>query len=157
MSELVSDGQWHSILLEVNSTSLRLTLDREHPAFTTLTEPCRMMRTHGALLFASAAQESAQEVQQQPRNFVGCLEGLELNGEPIRTGDAGEWAGPGSRRVFGVYQCCSRTGACDGNPCQNRGVCEEDISGGEFFKVSVLNSVGNNKVQKECVEGIYSL
>uniref|UniRef100_A0A3Q3VQC2 Uncharacterized protein n=1 Tax=Mola mola TaxID=94237 RepID=A0A3Q3VQC2_MOLML len=130
-SELVSDGQWHSVLLEVNSTSLRLTLDRQHPAFTTLTEPCRMMCTHGALLFASSAQESAREVQQQPRNFAGCLEGLDLNGEPIRTGDAGEWAGSGSRRVFGVYQCCSRAGACDDNPCQNGGVCEEDASGGE--------------------------
>lgn len=130
-SDPVSDGKWHNVLLEVDSTALRLTLDRQHPAFTTLTEPCRMMRAHGALLFSSLAQDSAQEVQQRPYNFIGCLEGLELNGEPIRVGDTAEWAGLGSRRVFGVYQCCSKAGACVNNPCQNKGVCEEDASGGE--------------------------
>lgn len=90
-----------------------------------------MMRAHGTLIFASAAQGSATEVQRHPRNFTGCLKGLELNGEPISVGDVAEWAGPGSRRVFGVYQCCSRAGACDNNPCQNGWVCEEDANGGE--------------------------
>lgn len=130
-SDPVSDGQWHSVMLEVNSTALRLTLDQQHPAFKTLSEPCRMMRSHGALLFGSFARNSAPEIHQHPENFIGCLGGLELNGEPIRAGDTAEWAGPGSRRVFGVYQCCSRTAACDNNPCQNAGVCEEDASGGE--------------------------
>ncbi|XP_042348803.1 protocadherin Fat 2 [Plectropomus leopardus] len=124
-SDIVSDGRWHGVLLEVNSSGVRLTLDQHHPAVAPLSEPCRMLRSHGALLFASLAQD----VQQHPRNFIGCLEGLELNGEPIRVGDAAEWAGPGSRRVFGVYQCCSRAGACDSNPCENGGVCEEDASG----------------------------
>lgn len=130
-SDPVSDGQWHSILLEVNSTAMRLTLDQQHPASASLSEPCRMMRAHGALLFALFARDSSPESQRHPRNFIGCLEGLELNGEPIRVGDVAEWAGPGSRRVFGVYQCCSRPGACDRNPCQNGGICEEDGSGGE--------------------------
>ncbi|XP_069388159.1 protocadherin Fat 2 [Paralichthys olivaceus] len=125
----VSDGRWHSVLLEVNSTALRLTLDQQHPTSTALTEPCRMMRSHGALLFASPAQGSPLEVQGHLPNFNGCLEGLELNGEPIRVGDASEWTGSGRRRVFGVYQCCSRAGACDNNPCQNGGVCEEDATG----------------------------
>ncbi|KAE8286342.1 Protocadherin Fat 2 FAT tumor suppressor-like protein 2 Precursor [Larimichthys crocea] len=124
-SDPVSDGQWHSVLLEVNSTTMRLTLDQHHPAFTSLSEPCRLMRSHGALLFAS----SSPEVHQRPRNFIGCLEALELNGEQIRVGDTSEWAGPGSRRVFGVYQCCGKAGACENNPCQNGGVCEEETSG----------------------------
>uniref|UniRef100_A0A665V628 FAT atypical cadherin 2 n=1 Tax=Echeneis naucrates TaxID=173247 RepID=A0A665V628_ECHNA len=128
-SDPVSDGRWHGVLLEVNSTTLRLTLDQKHPTSVTLTEPCRMMRSHGALLFASLAQDSAPEVHGQPSNFIGCLEGLEFNGEPIRVGDTTEWTGSGSRRVFGVYQCCSRTGSCDSNPCQNGGVCEEDAAG----------------------------
>lgn len=132
-SEPVSDGQWHRVLLEVNSSALRLTLDRQHSASVTLTEPCRMLRSHGALLFASAS--TPEEPQHLP-SFIGCLEGLVFNGEPIRVGDVGAWAGPGKRRVFGVYRCCSRAGACDRNPCQNGGVCEEDTSGGEDFSVS---------------------
>ncbi|KAM3612815.1 uncharacterized protein V6R79_015103 [Siganus canaliculatus] len=125
-SDPVSDGRWHSVLLEVNSSTLRLTLDQNHPAAAALTEPCRMMRSHGALLFASVAQDAAR---QHPQNFIGCLEGLELSGEPIRAGDAAEWAGPGSRRVFGVYQCCGRERACESAPCQNGGTCQEDASG----------------------------
>ncbi|XP_049898482.1 protocadherin Fat 2 [Epinephelus moara] len=128
-SDLVSDGRWHNVLLEVNSSALRLTLDQQHPASVPLSQPCRMLRSHGALLFASLTQDSAPDVRQHPHNFIGCLEGLELNREPIRVGDVAEWAGPGSRRVFGVYQCCSRAGACDTNPCENNGVCEEDASG----------------------------
>ncbi|KAM9850314.1 protocadherin Fat 2 [Aulostomus maculatus] len=128
-SDSVSDGRWHSILLEVTPTSLSLTLDQHHPASTTLSEPCRMMRPHGALLFASIAQDSTQDSNGHPPNFIGCLEHLELNKEPIRVGDTAEWTGPGSRRVFGVYQCCTRVGPCDDNPCQNGGACEEDASG----------------------------
>ncbi|KAG7234873.1 hypothetical protein INR49_003683 [Caranx melampygus] len=137
-SDPVSDGRWHSVLLEVNSTTLRLTLDEQHPTSTTLTEPCRMMRSHGALLFASLSRGSAPTGHGQPRNFVGCLERLELNGEPIRVGDTAEWTGPGHRRAFGVYQCCSRAGACDNNPCQNGGVCEEDAVGEPRCRCSAL-------------------
>ncbi|KAM4555445.1 protocadherin Fat 2 isoform 1-T1 [Odontesthes bonariensis] len=128
-SDPVSDGRWHGVLLEVTYTFLRLTLDGHHPASVTLTEPCRMLRFHGALLFASLSQDSAQEVGQNPRDFSGCLEGLQLNGEPIAAGDAAEWTGPGSRRVFGVFQCCSSAGACDHQPCENGGSCQEDAAG----------------------------
>uniref|UniRef100_A0A3P8RV15 FAT atypical cadherin 2 n=1 Tax=Amphiprion percula TaxID=161767 RepID=A0A3P8RV15_AMPPE len=128
-SEPVSNGHWHHVLLEVNSTSLRLILDQQHSASIALTEPCQMMRSHGALLFASLAHDPTSEAQQNLQNFTGCLEGLQLNGEPIRVGDTADWMGSGSRRVFGVYQCCSRTGACDSNPCQNGGFCEEDVTG----------------------------
>ncbi|XP_068596339.1 protocadherin Fat 2 [Brachionichthys hirsutus] len=124
-SDLVSDGQWHSILLDVNSTTLKLTLDRQPPASAALTEPCRMMRSHGAIRFASS--DSAPEVHR--KNFIGCLKDLEFNGEPIRVGDVSDWTGPGSRRVFGVYQCCSSAATCGGNTCQNGGVCKEDANG----------------------------
>ncbi|XP_041845892.1 protocadherin Fat 2 [Melanotaenia boesemani] len=125
-SDPVSDGQWHNVLLEVNYTSMRLSLDQQHPASMILTEPCRLMHSHGALLFASLSRDSTQDVSHHPRSFIGCLEGLKLNGEPIVAGDTAEWTGSGSRRVFGVYQCCSGDGACDNNPCQNGGVCKED-------------------------------
>ncbi|XP_026213258.1 protocadherin Fat 2 isoform X2 [Anabas testudineus] len=133
-SDPVSNGQWHSVLLEVNSTALRLTLDQQHPALTTLNEPCRMMRSHGALLFASVTHGSAEGL----RNFTGCLDNLELNGQPIRVGDTAEWSGPGNRRVFGVYQCCSKAGACDANPCLNSGICEEDGTGEPRCRCAVL-------------------
>lgn len=127
-SRPVSDGRWHSVLLEVNSSRLRLTLDQQPPASVALAQPCRMLPSHGALLFA--ASSTADEAQHLPA-FIGCLRGLALNSQPIRVGDAGEWAGPGKRQVFGVYRCCSGAGACDSNPCENGAACEEDASGGE--------------------------
>uniref|UniRef100_A0A8C7ZH12 FAT atypical cadherin 2 n=1 Tax=Oryzias sinensis TaxID=183150 RepID=A0A8C7ZH12_9TELE len=119
-----ADGRWHSVLLEVNSTFLRLTLDQHRPASVPLTEPCRMMRSHGALLFGSTETPS-----QQRRDFIGCLEDLQFNGEPIPAGDAQEWAGSGSRRVFGVYGCCSAAGGCSQQACLNGGKCKEDAGG----------------------------
>uniref|UniRef100_A0A3P9L529 FAT atypical cadherin 2 n=1 Tax=Oryzias latipes TaxID=8090 RepID=A0A3P9L529_ORYLA len=121
----VADGRWHSVLLEVNSTFLRLTLDQHRPTSVPLTEPCRMLRSHGALLFGSTETPS----QQQQRDFIGCLEDLQFNGEPIPAGDAQEWAGSGSRRVFGVYGCCSAAGGCSQQACLNGGKCKEDAGG----------------------------
>ena len=126
----MSDGRWHHLLLAVNSTRVWLTLDHQHTA-ANATTPCRMMHSHGALLLASARPDAPPGAQGLPPPFVGCLEGLEFNGQPIRAGDAGQWAGPGLRRVFGAYQCCDRLGGCSPGLCQNEGVCEETAEGGE--------------------------
>ncbi|CDQ91963.1 unnamed protein product [Oncorhynchus mykiss] len=128
----VSDGRWHHVLLEVNSTILRLTLDHIYSAQVVLSEPCHLMQPHGTLIFAGSPKTQAR-AQTQAHGLVGCLEGMELNGEPIRTEEDKEWNGPGRRRVFGVYQCCVnqvRMNSCDSNPCLNGGICEEESNGG---------------------------
>uniref|UniRef100_A0A672G6Z9 FAT atypical cadherin 2 n=1 Tax=Salarias fasciatus TaxID=181472 RepID=A0A672G6Z9_SALFA len=78
----LSDGRWHRVLLEVGASSLRLTADGLPAAAAALAVPCRMLRSHGALLFASP--DSAHH----PHGFTGCLEHLELNGRPIAVGDS---------------------------------------------------------------------
>uniref|UniRef100_A0A8C5CQG2 FAT atypical cadherin 2 n=1 Tax=Gadus morhua TaxID=8049 RepID=A0A8C5CQG2_GADMO len=124
----VSDGRWHHLQLVVNSTRMWLTLDYEHTA-SNATEPCRMMRSHGALLLASATPDAPPGARELPPAFIGCLEGLEFNGQPVKAGDAGQWAGPGLRRVFGAYQCCNPLGGCSPGLCLNEGVCEETAEG----------------------------
>uniref|UniRef100_A0A4W5KGH0 FAT atypical cadherin 2 n=1 Tax=Hucho hucho TaxID=62062 RepID=A0A4W5KGH0_9TELE len=124
---VVSDGRWHHVLLEVNGTILRLTLDHIHSAQVVLSKPCHLMQPHGALILAGPP------AQTQAQGLVGCLEGMELNGEPIRTEEDKEWNGPGRRRVFGLYQCCVnqvRMNSCASNPCLNGGTCEEETNGG---------------------------
>uniref|UniRef100_A0A673ZS26 FAT atypical cadherin 2 n=1 Tax=Salmo trutta TaxID=8032 RepID=A0A673ZS26_SALTR len=124
---VVSDGRWHHVLLEVNGTILRLTLDHIHSAQVVLSKPCHLMQPHGALILAG------HPAQTRAQGLVGCLEGMELNGEPIRTEENKEWNGPGRRRVFGVYQCCVnqvRMNSCDSNPCLNGGTCEQESNGG---------------------------
>ncbi|XP_071255782.1 protocadherin Fat 2-like [Salvelinus alpinus] len=147
---VVSDGRWHHVLLEVNGTILRLTLDHIYSAQVVLSKPCHLMQPHGALILAgppgpgssptttpttttTTSTETQARAQTQAQGLVGCLEGMELNGEPIRTEENKEWNGPGRRRVFGVYQCCVnqvRMNSCDSNPCLNGGTCEEESNGG---------------------------
>ncbi|XP_042182005.1 protocadherin Fat 2 [Oncorhynchus tshawytscha] len=142
---VVSDGRWHHVLLEVNGTILRLTLDHIHSSQVVLSEPCHLMQPHGALILAgppgpgssptttTTSTEIQARAQTQAHGLVGCLEAMELNGEPIRTEENKEWNGPGRRRVFGVYQCCVnqvRINSCDSNPCLNAGTCEEESNGG---------------------------
>ncbi|CAL8272565.1 unnamed protein product [Boreogadus saida] len=127
-----SDGRWHRLQLVVNSTRVWLTLDHKHTASNATPEPCRMMRSHGALLLASAGPDATADADARglPPAFIGCLEGLEVNGRPVEAGDdAGQWAGPGLRRVFGAYQCCNRPEGCSPGLCLNEGVCEETAEG----------------------------
>nr|XP_057914890.1 protocadherin Fat 2 [Doryrhamphus excisus] len=133
-SHAVSDGRWHRVLLEVRPASLKLTLDKHPPVSTDLAAPCRMMRHNGALLFGSNHRQDAARHGHRPQSFDGCLNHLEVNGEPIEAKDASEWAGPGNRRVFGVYECCSVGAVCDDNPCQNGGACQEDTNGEALCK-----------------------
>uniref|UniRef100_A0A8C7FUQ2 FAT atypical cadherin 2 n=1 Tax=Oncorhynchus kisutch TaxID=8019 RepID=A0A8C7FUQ2_ONCKI len=124
----VSDGRWHHVLLEVNSTVLRLTLDHVYSAQVVLSEPCHLMQPHGTLILAGAPGPGSS-----PTTTSTETQGMELNGEPIRTEEDTEWNGPGRRRVFGVYQCCvnqDRMNSCDSNPCLNGGICEEESNGG---------------------------
>ncbi|XP_067103311.1 protocadherin Fat 2 [Osmerus mordax] len=125
-SDPVSDGLWHHILLEVNTTALRLTLDQHHTASVALSESCRMIQPHGALLFAGSTSFKGAHLH----GFTGCLDRLEFNGEPVRTGDFEEWTGPPSRRVFGVYNCCGMMQGCANSPCLNAGTCDD--SNGEL-------------------------
>lgn len=124
----LSDNRWHNVSLEVNSSILKLSLDDLPPVIAHVSEQCRMMPTHGALLFAAVSQDSP-DAHTFSKSFIGCLDGMSLNREPIRASDGAEWAGPGMRRVFGVYQCCGRDGVCSSQPCLNGGVCEEHVSG----------------------------
>nr|XP_046152091.1 protocadherin Fat 2-like [Oncorhynchus gorbuscha] len=170
---VVSDGRWHHVLLEVNSTILRLTLDHVYSAQVVLSEPCHLMQPHGTLILAGSpgpgsspttTTTTATETQAraQTHGLVGCLEGMELNGEPIRTEEDKEWNGPGRRRVFGVYHCCVnqvRMNSCDSNPCLNGGICEEESNGGfhcscpESFHGSRCELDSNPCASQPCAHG----
>ncbi|XP_072296133.1 protocadherin Fat 2 [Eucyclogobius newberryi] len=130
------DGQWHHVSLEVNSTVLSLTLDDRPAVSAPIAHPCHVTSPHGAVLFANGAQLSLETTARLSGSFVGCLDAMSLNGEPIRADDGAEWEGPGLRRVFGVFQCCRSEAACAGLSCLNGGVCEERDNGGAVCRCS---------------------
>lgn len=118
----VADGRWHHVSLEVNGTTLRLTIDASHTNSIILPQPCKLTQSGGALVLAN----SNPSADAWRPGFTGCLESLEFNGEAVRRE---EGSGPWSGRLFGVYQCCSEVKSCASNPCGNGGTCVEDFSG----------------------------
>lgn len=122
----VADGRWHDVSLEVNGTTLRLTIDSSHSNSVVLPQPCKLTQSGGALVLASSDPNTDAE----RLGFTGCLESLHFNGEAVRGKEGVTGTGLQSGRLFGIYQCCSDVKICASNPCENGGTCEEDSSGG---------------------------
>ncbi|MBN3279871.1 FAT2 protein, partial [Polyodon spathula] len=131
----VSDGRWHRVLLEVNGTVLRLSLNNIHSTSITLAAPCRLLQSQGFLVFGGLVQappaDRSQQIQVQ-LGFRGCLDALELNGEAIKSIEKAGVQMPGERKVSGIYHCCSQSESCTSNSCRNGGTCQ-DTPTGEFL------------------------
>lgn len=124
----VADGRWHHISLEVNGTTLRLTIDASHSNSVVLPQPCRLSQSGGALVLASSNPSADAE----RLGFTGCLESIQFNREAVRGEEGTTGTGPQTSRLFGIYQCCSDVKICASNPCENGGTCvEEPIGGGK--------------------------
>ncbi|XP_051506561.1 protocadherin Fat 2-like [Myxocyprinus asiaticus] len=121
----VADGRWHHVSLEVNGTTLSLTIDASHTNSIVLPQPCKLTQSGGDLMLAS----SNPSTHAQRLGFTGCLESLEFNGETMRRDNGAPGTGPQSGRLFGIYQCCSDVKICASNHCENGGTCVEDSSG----------------------------
>uniref|UniRef100_A0A9J8ADP7 FAT atypical cadherin 2 n=1 Tax=Cyprinus carpio carpio TaxID=630221 RepID=A0A9J8ADP7_CYPCA len=131
----VADGHWHHVSLEVNGTTLRLTIDASHSSSMVLPQPCRLSQSGGALVLAS----SYPSADAGHLGFTGCLEGIQFNGEAVRGEEGTSGTGPQTGRLFGIYQCCSDVKICASNPCENGGTCVEEPSGGG--KISVAHTL----------------
>uniref|UniRef100_A0A8C1I966 FAT atypical cadherin 2 n=1 Tax=Cyprinus carpio TaxID=7962 RepID=A0A8C1I966_CYPCA len=131
----VADGRWHHVSLEVNGTTLRLTIDASHSSSMVLPQPCRLSQSGGALVLAS----SYPSADAGHLGFNGCLEGIQFNGEAVRGEEGTSGTGPQTGRLFGIYQCCSDVKICASNPCENGGTCVEEPSGGG--KISVAHTL----------------
>ncbi|XP_009321015.1 PREDICTED: protocadherin Fat 2 [Pygoscelis adeliae] len=126
-SRFVSDGEWHSVFLEVKNTSVRLLIDGLGNASLQLPATCSISRGRRDLLFGGLRQPL--QSQRVTRGFRGCLDVVAINGrEVVLLPGKGQ-----SKEVMeevGIKQCCSPTGACSSNPCLNNGMCSETHGGG---------------------------
>ncbi|KAG1926068.1 protocadherin Fat [Pimephales promelas] len=122
----VADGRWHDVSLEVNGTTLRLTIDAIHSKSVDLPQPCKLTQYGGALVLAGSNPSTDAE----RLGFTGCLESLRFNGEVVRGKEGVTGTGLQTGTLFGIYQCCSDVKICASNPCENGGTCVEDSSEG---------------------------
>uniref|UniRef100_A0A8D0GHX8 FAT atypical cadherin 2 n=1 Tax=Sphenodon punctatus TaxID=8508 RepID=A0A8D0GHX8_SPHPU len=124
----VSDKEWHSVLLEVKSSSLHLLVDGMGATSLQLLEACGVSYSRRDLFFGGFVQH-----QQAPRvthGFQGCLDAVRIDGKDVIF-LPGEKRTKGMIEEAGIKQCCSPTGACSSNPCLNNGLCAE-IHGGAY-------------------------
>ncbi|NWX47495.1 FAT2 protein, partial [Steatornis caripensis] len=126
-SRFVSDGEWHSVFLEVKNTSVRLLIDGLGNASLQLPATCSISQGRRDLLFGGLRHPL--QSQRTTRGFRGCLDVVAINGrEVVLLPGKGQ-----SKEVIeevGIKQCCSPTGACSSNPCLNNGICSETHGGG---------------------------
>ncbi|KAM4653660.1 protocadherin Fat 2 [Amazona ochrocephala] len=126
-SRFVSDGEWHSVFLEVKNTSIRLLVDGLGNASLQLPATCSVSWGRRDLLFGGLRH--SPHSQRVMWGFRGCLDVVAINGrEVVLLPGKGQ-----SKEVVeevGIKQCCSPTGACSSNPCLNNGMCSETHGGG---------------------------
>lgn len=126
-SRFVSDGEWHSVFLEVKNSSVRLLVDGLGNASLQLPGTCGVPQGRRDLVFGGLPK--SLQSQRVTRGFRGCLDVVAINGrEVVLLPGKGQ-----SKEVLeqvGIRQCCSPSGACSSNPCLNNGMCSETHGGG---------------------------
>uniref|UniRef100_A0A8C3S0B0 FAT atypical cadherin 2 n=1 Tax=Chelydra serpentina TaxID=8475 RepID=A0A8C3S0B0_CHESE len=77
----VSDGEWHSVLLEVKSASLRLLVDSLGNTSLRLPGACSISPSRRDLLFGGIVQ--SRQPQRVTRGFSGCLDAVRIDREGV--------------------------------------------------------------------------
>ncbi|XP_074739811.1 protocadherin Fat 2 isoform X1 [Strix uralensis] len=126
-SRFVSDGEWHSVFLEVKNTSVRLLIDGLGNTSLQLPGTCRISQGRRDLVFGGLWQPL--QSQRVTWGFRGCLDVVAINGKEVVL-LPGKGQSKEVMEEVGIKQCCSPTGACSSNPCLNNGMCSETHGGG---------------------------
>uniref|UniRef100_A0AAV2LEZ3 Protocadherin Fat 1 n=1 Tax=Knipowitschia caucasica TaxID=637954 RepID=A0AAV2LEZ3_KNICA len=139
-SAQVSDGEWHTLSLEVDGNYAKLVLDRVHAASGTAPGTLRTLNLDNSIYFGGHVRQhaSSRHGRSLPlvNGFRGCMEAISLNGLelPLNTK---------ARRVHAVLEdmldvapgcALAPVESCSSNPCTNEGTCTSLPNGGYFCK-----------------------
>ncbi|XP_076869832.1 protocadherin Fat 1a isoform X3 [Brachyhypopomus gauderio] len=151
-SPLVSDGEWHSVALEVDGNHARLLLDGTHAASGRAPGTLRTLNLDTSVFFggqvrAAGAAGGGGVMGGASRPPVtgglrGCLSGVVLNGRELPLGPSANGERSVLEELVGAELGCGvlpTVHACEGsNPCTNGGTCTELPDGGYFCKCAAL-------------------
>ncbi|XP_037388733.1 protocadherin Fat 1a isoform X4 [Pygocentrus nattereri] len=147
-SPLVSDGEWHSVSLEVDGNYARLVLDGVHAASGKAPGNLRTLNLDTSVFFGgrggrSVGGSGGRLGRSLPvtGGLRGCLEAIVLNGRDLPLRQQPRGAHGVLEELVEAAPGCSLpppAPACTSNPCSNGGTCTELPNGGYFCKCSAL-------------------
>uniref|UniRef100_A0A3P8RFC4 FAT atypical cadherin 1a n=1 Tax=Astatotilapia calliptera TaxID=8154 RepID=A0A3P8RFC4_ASTCA len=138
-SAQVSDGEWHSVSLEVDGNYAKLVLDRVHAASGTAPGTLRTLNLDNSIYFGGHVRQHASPRHGRSlpvtNGLRGCMEAITLNGQELPLNTRARWAHAVLEDIVDVAPGCALTPAesCSSNPCTNGGSCTSLPNGGEFY------------------------
>lgn len=141
-STQVSDGQWHTVSLEVDGNYARLVLDRVHTASGTAPGTLRTLNLDNHVYFGGHIRQQGTRHGRSPQvsnGFRGCMDSIILNGQELPLNSKSRNYAHMEESVD-VSPGCSLSAleTCSSGPCQNGGTCTPTASGGYFCKCTSL-------------------
>ncbi|XP_069049414.1 protocadherin Fat 1 isoform X3 [Lepisosteus oculatus] len=138
----VSDGEWHSVSLEVDGNYAKLVLDRVHTASGTAPGTLRTLNLDNFVFFGGhARQQGSRHGRSAPvsSGLRGCMESIFLNGQELPLSSKPRPYAV-MEEMVDVAPGCTVVPAegCSSNPCTNGGICSSLPNGGYFCKCSAL-------------------
>ncbi|XP_065110593.1 protocadherin Fat 1a isoform X2 [Paramisgurnus dabryanus] len=137
-STQVSDGQWHTVSLEVDGNYARLVLDQVHAASGTAPGTLRTLNLDSSIFFGGHARPTSGSGRMVVSGLRGCLEGIVLNGRELPLSRVrGVHSGVTLEELVDAASGCSLSlpvQGCSSNPCTNGGTCSSLPNGGYFCK-----------------------
>ncbi|XP_056592721.1 protocadherin Fat 1a isoform X2 [Triplophysa dalaica] len=132
----VSDGQWHTVSLEVDGNYARLVLDKVHAASGTAPGTLRTLNLDSSIFFGGNARPAAGSGRMVVNGLRGCLEGIVLNGRELPLSSVRGTHSVLEELVDAVPGCSlsAPVQGCSSNPCTNGGTCSSLPNGGYFCK-----------------------
>lgn len=147
-SPLVSDGEWHSVSLEVDGNYARLVLDGVHAASGKAPGNLRTLNLDSSVFFGgrggrSAGASGGRMGRSLPvtGGLRGCLDAIILNGRELPLRPQGRGAHGVLEELVEATTGCSLpppAPACTSNPCSNGGTCTELPSEGKQINFTTV-------------------
>uniref|UniRef100_A0A8C2HDB9 FAT atypical cadherin 1a n=1 Tax=Cyprinus carpio TaxID=7962 RepID=A0A8C2HDB9_CYPCA len=135
-STQVSDGQWHSVSLEVDGNYARLVLDQVHAASGKAPGTLRTLNLDTSMYFGGHARPTSGSGRLVVNGLRGCLEGIVFNGRELPLSQVRGGHSVLEELVEAAPGCslAPPLQGCSSNPCTNGGTCSSLPNGGYFCK-----------------------
>ncbi|KAK9398936.1 protocadherin Fat 1 [Crotalus adamanteus] len=134
----ISDGQWHSVSLEVDGNYAKLILDRVHTASGIAPGTLRTLNLDNHVFFGGHIRQQSMRHGRSPQvsnGFRGCMDSIILNGQELPLNNKPRSYAQMEESVDVSPGCLLATMEdCSSSPCQNGGICNPLPTGGYYCK-----------------------